>query len=457
MQNFNELITEPRLLQAIEVLGFSESTEIQAQALPVMLADQDILAQAKTGSGKTVAFSLALLFKLKPDLSRLQSLVLCPTRELADQVAKEIRAVARFIPNIKVLSLCGGIPVHTQLTSLVHEPHIIVGTPGRIQDLLNKQALKFDALQTVILDEADRMLDMGFLDSVKNILQQTPSHRKTWLFSATYPEAILEISKEFQNDPVKIHTTSQHDNSVIQQQFYKVEIQDKEQAVIKLLIKFQPERCLIFCNTKIDVKDVTDRLWKLGVPALELQGDLEQRDRDETLVQFANGSCRVMVATDVAARGLDIKSLPMVVLFELSEDAELHVHRIGRTGRAGETGLACCLVAPSEMGRLTKIEQANEYVINWKNLPKENTQENLPKALMKTLVIDAGRQDKLRPGDILGALTGACELSATDIGKIDIFPTRSYVAISQTLIAGTLKKLQSENIKGRKFRIHSLK
>ncbi|HNV84892.1 MAG TPA: ATP-dependent RNA helicase DbpA [Arenimonas sp.] len=457
MKKFTELTgLAPSLLQAVEALGYTEMTEIQAGALPLMLNSQDVLAQAKTGSGKTAAFGLALLAKLQSEQGRLQSLVLCPTRELADQVSKEIRALARFIPNVKVLSLCGGIPLRPQLASLAHEPHIVVGTPGRIQELIDKEALKLDALQSVILDEADRMMDMGFLDSVKAILKKTPNNRSTWLFSATYPEEIRAISKQFQKNPTEVTVESQHDESVIQQLFYQVEPNDKPEAVIALLMEHQPESCLIFCNTKIDAKGLTDVLWKRGISAIELHGDLEQRDRDETLVQFANGSSRVLVATDVAARGLDIKALPMVIAYELPSDADIHVHRVGRTGRAGETGLALSLVSSREMGRTSKIEEIIGTPIAWTRLPSRGNSLSMPAPAMKTLVIDAGRQDKLRPGDVLGALTGVGGLKANQIGKIDVFATRAYVAIQSAFIDSVMQKLRAGKIKGRNFRVRKL-
>lgn len=457
MKKFTELSgLAPSLLQAVDALGYTEMTEIQAGALPLMLNGQDLVAQAKTGSGKTAAFGLALLSRLQSEQGRLQSLVLCPTRELADQVSKEMRALARFIPNIKVLSLCGGIPLRPQLASLAHEPHIVVGTPGRIQELIDKEALKLDALQSVILDEADRMMDMGFLDAVKNILKKTPATRNTWMFSATYPDEIRAISKQFQKNPTEVTVESQHDDSVIQQLFYQVEPNDKPEAVIALLMEHQPESCLIFCNTKIDAKNLTDILWKRGISAIELHGDLEQRDRDETLVQFANGSSRVLVATDVAARGLDIKALPMVIAYELPSDADIHVHRVGRTGRAGETGHALSLVSSREMGRISKIEEIIGAPIAWTKLPSRGRSLSMPVPAMKTMVIDAGRQDKLRPGDILGALTGIGGLKANQIGKIDVFATRAYVAIQHNAIENVIPKLRAGKIKGRNFRVRKL-
>jgi len=457
MQEFNELTAlPPSLLKAVAALDYQSMTAIQAEALPVMLNGQDVLAQAMTGSGKTAAFALSILASLVTEQRNLQSLVLCPTRELADQVSKEIRALARFIPNVKVLSLCGGISIRPQLASLEHEPHIVVGTPGRIQDLLDREALKLDNLNNVVLDEADRMLDMGFLDAVKAILQLTPKARRTWLFSATYPPEIMSISKQFQQSPVLIKVSTQVDASLITQLFYKVDAQRKPQAVLSLLQDQQADSCLVFCNTKIRVRELTDYLWEQKVPAIALQGDMEQREREEALVQFANGSIRIMIATDVAARGLDIKALPLVIAYEIANSTDLHTHRIGRTGRAGEAGIALSLVAPEETPRLARLDTDKNAPLSWSTLPAIKNTKALAPPAMATLVIDAGRQDKLRPGDIVGALTGEGGLDKGQIGKIDVFATRAYVGIARDVIAQLLQNLRSIKIKGKKFRTRKL-
>ncbi len=457
MSKFSELSLPPGLLQAVEALGYQSMTPIQAGALPQLLAGRDVLARAKTGSGKTAAFALALLAHLDSEVVSLQSLVLCPTRELADQVSKEIRALARFTPNVKVLSLCGGISIRPQLASLTHLPHIVVGTPGRIQDLLARQVLPLEGVQSVILDEADRMLDMGFLEAVEKILRQTPSQRQTGLFSATYPPEIAALSERFQREPVEVTVDGAHDAGVIAQDFFRVEPGDKPAAVLDLLRQHQPESCLIFCNTKIDVRDLTQALREHGAAALALHGDLDQREREETLVQFANGSARVLVATDVAARGLDIKALPMVISYEPPGDADVHVHRIGRTGRAGETGRVLNLVSGREMSRLDRIEAALGGAIDWRRLPGSASSRPLPAAAMQTLIIDAGRKDKLRPGDILGALTGSAGLAAAQIGKIDLFATRAYVAIHTAVADQAFRSLGESKIKGRKIRVRQFK
>jgi ATP-dependent RNA helicase DbpA len=453
---FAELPLPEPLLRGVESIGYQTLTEIQAGALPPMLQGLDIVAQARTGSGKTAAFGLALLARLPPNPARLQSLVLCPTRELADQVCKEIRALARFVPNIKILALCGGVPIRAQLASLTHEPHIVVGTPGRIQELLRREALRLDALECVVLDEADRMLDMGFVDAMRAVLRQAPAARNTWLFSATYSEEIRRISGEFQRAPLDVTVQSHHDETVIVQRFYRVEPGAKVDAIVSLLLEQQPASCLVFCNTRVDTREVTQALWKRGIPVIALHGELEQRERDEALLQFANGSFRVMVATDVAARGLDIESLAMVIAHELPNDADTHVHRIGRTGRAGQSGLALSLVASREMERVAAIEALPGTRVEWCRLPSRGESLTLPVPAMKTLLIEAGRQQKLRPGDIVGALTGEAGLHASQIGTIDIFADRSYVAIEHALLDSTLQRMRNGKIKGRNIRVRKL-
>jgi len=457
MQSFSDLSALPSVLQqATAALGYEQMTAIQSAALPVMLERRDVIAQALTGSGKTAAFGLALLALLDAESPRLQSLVLCPTRELAEQVCKELRALARFIPNLKILSLCGGVPVGVQINSLVHEPQVVVGTPGRLIDLLDKNLLKLDALQSVVLDEADRMLDMGFLEQVSHILEYTPGTRLTWLFSATYSPEVRALSQRFQREPQAVTVESQHSTDTITQYFYSVEPAVRSEAVLGLLLQQQPTGCLVFCNTRNDVRDLTDFLWKRGIPALALHGELEQRDRDETLLQFANGSCRVLVATDVAARGLDIKALPLVLAYELPNDPDNHTHRIGRTGRAGESGLAISLVASGERPRLERIEKIAGCKYRIIALPPRSQHSSLPAPAFTTVVIDGGRQDKLRPGDIVGAFTGDGGLTAGQLGKIDVLPTRAYVAVQSAAVPALLQKLKSSKIKGRSFRVRKL-
>jgi len=353
---FSSLPLTPGLLANIQSLDYQVMTPIQAQSRPAILKGRDLLAQAKTGSGKTAAFAIGILHKLEVKTYRTQALVLCPTRELADQVSKELRLLARAIPNTNILTLCGGKPMGPQLASLERNPHIVVGTPGRVLKHLGKGTLKPDALNMLVLDEADRMLDMGFHDDIMSIIEMTPRQRQTLLFSATYPDEIKEISHAIQIDPVDIRVESLHDNKQIEQIFYEIQKGERTKTLVALLQHYRPESSVVFCNRKQQCQELAEELWQQGFHAQALHGDLEQRERDQVLVQFANKSSSVLIATDVAARGLDIKDLEAVINFELSPDPEIHIHRIGRTGRAGNAGLALSLFMASEAKKVTAIE-----------------------------------------------------------------------------------------------------
>ncbi len=455
--SFGALALAPPLAQAIDVLGFTHMTPVQAHALPALLAGQDVIAQARTGSGKTVAFGLALLARLDADLAAVQALVLCPTRELAEQVSAEIRRLARFIPNLRVVTLCGGVPVRTQKPSLEHAPHVIVGTPGRILDHLARATVRFDALRVLVLDEADRMLDMGFLDAINDVVAQTPATRQTLLFSATYPDEIRAMSRRLQRKPVDV--TVDHGDAVaaVEQLFYEVDADRKLDALAALLGQHAPESALVFCHTRNDVRDVAEQLGRRGYSVLALHGELEQRERDEVLLRFAHKSCTLLVATDVAARGLHIEGLPMVIAWELPVVADVHVHRIGRTGRAGDTGLALSLIAPRERERVAAIEARQGHPVRWGKLPSMRA-ASVPApapapAPMVTFMIDGGKQDKLRPGDLLGALTGDVGLPGDAVGKIDILPQRAYVSVKREHAERALAGLRKGKIKGRTFRV----
>ncbi|MCI1897377.1 MAG: ATP-dependent RNA helicase DbpA [Enterobacter sp.] len=443
-------------LDNLNELGYLAMTPVQAAALPAILEGRDVRAQAKTGSGKTAAFGLGVLQRIDAGLFQTQSLVLCPTRELADQVAGELRRLARFLPNTKILTLCGGQPFGAQRDSLQHPPHIIVATPGRLLDHLQKGTVSLDALQTLVMDEADRMLDMGFTDAIDEVIRFAPASRQTLLFSATWPEAIAAISGRVQQNPVTIEIDSVDALPAIEQQFYETSQNGKIPLLQKLLSKHQPASCVVFCNTKKDCQAVCDALESAGQSALALHGDLEQRDRDQTLVRFSNGSARVLVATDVAARGLDIKSLELVINFELAWDPEVHVHRIGRTARAGNSGLAISLCAPEEAQRANILSEMLQLKLDWISAPVNVTIVPL-KAEMVTLCIDGGKKAKMRPGDILGALTGDIGLDGADIGKIVVHPAHVYVAVRQSVANKAWKQLQNGKIKGKTCRVRLLK
>lgn len=456
MTEFSGLTLIEPLQRAVAEVGYVEMTPVQATSLPGILAGRDVVAQARTGSGKTAAFALGLLSTLDATVVRLQGLVLCPTRELADQVSREIRRLARFIPNVKVLTLTGGVPLRPHLASLAHEPHIVVGTPGRILELVEKQALPLQALKVLVLDEADRMLDMGFADAIDAILQATPQQRQTLLFSATIPRSIREISGQYQREALDVTVDTESDEASIEQTFFEVDPEDKVAALESLLLHYRPETAVVFCNTRNEVRAVAEDLTERGFSVLSLHGELDQREREEMLVRFANRSCTVLVASDVAARGLDIADLAMVINFDIATDADTHLHRIGRTGRAGRRGLALSLCSLRELSRTKVIEQRAGEPLNWQPVPEHAVDAEPLTAPFVTLAVDAGRQDKLRPGDLLGALTGEAGLPGTAVGKIDVFPTRTYVAIDRASHVHAIKRLRAGKIKGRTFRIRKI-
>jgi ATP-dependent RNA helicase DbpA len=455
MTEFATLALIDPLQRGLKEVSYVEMTPVQASSLPAILAGRDVVAQARTGSGKTAAFALGLLAALDATSVKLQGLVLCPTRELADQVSREIRRLARFIPNTKVLTLCGGVPLRPHLASLSHEPHIVVGTPGRILELIQMEALPLNAVKILVLDEADRMLDMGFADDLRSIIEATPAERQTLLFSATIPQSIREISRELQRDPLDITVPDLPDEITIEQTFFEVDEHQKLAALEALLLHYRPESVVVFCNTRQDVRSVSEALDARGFAVLSLHGELDQREREEMLVRFANRSCTVLVASDVAARGLDITDLAMVVNFDIAADADTHLHRIGRTGRAGRRGVALTLCLPRESSRANRIEDRLGKQLQWATVPSPSDSAPLL-APFVTIAVDAGRQDKLRPGDLLGALTGDAGLPATAVGKIDVFPTRTYVAIAREWHDKALRRLRAGKIKGRTFRIRSI-
>lgn len=457
MTSFATLNLSPALLPGLDALNLIGMTAIQQQSLPDLLAGRDVLAQAPSGSGKTVAFALGVLQRVELSLTRVQAVVLCPTRELADQVGKQVRKLGIGLPNLKLSLLYGGVPLGPQIASLTqHHPHIVVGTPGRIQELLRKKHLHLGAARLLVLDEADRMLDMGFEEAIREIIGKLPSQRQNLLFSATFPDAIRTLAGRLLRDPLEVHVEGQAEAPAIDERFFEVDLTRKPSALAAILEAERPESCVVFCNTRQDVNTVTIDLSGRGVSALALHGELEQRDRDEVLLRFANRSCRVLIASDVAARGLDIEALAMVVNYELPTDADTYRHRIGRTARAGLSGYAISLVSPREMPRALAMESARGERLCWGVVPSVATRgcgKHTLTAAMVSLRIDAGKTDKLRAGDILGALTGDAGLPGAAIGKIDIFPTRAYVAIAREHAATALKRLQAGRIKGRNFRV----
>ena len=456
--DFARLPLSPAALANLQALGYERMTPIQAASLPLSLAGRDLIAQARTGSGKTAAFTLPLLANLNPRRFAVQALVLCPTRELADQVAGEVRRLARAEDNIKVLTLCGGSPVQPQLVSLSHGAHIVVGTPGRVLDHLDRASLALDALATLVLDEADRMLDMGFADEIKQVLKHCPAQRQTLMFSATYPDGVQALATRFMRQPQTVTIKETHAPEQIRQLFIEVTETQRLHAVSLLLKHHRPVSTLAFCNTKQQCRDLVAVLQAQGISALELHGDLDQRDRDQVLVRFANRSCSVLVATDVAARGLDIAQLEAVINVDISPEVEVHTHRVGRTGRAGETGLAVSLASMDEMGRVGNIEHAQGRAFEWLPLAALQAAEDAPPPLppMVTLQILGGRKEKIRAGDVLGALTKDLGLDGAQIGKISINEFSTYVAVAREIAPQALRGLSAGKVKGRSVKVRQL-
>lgn len=455
--SFSTLGLRDPLFTNLASLGYETMTPIQVQSLPMLLKKSDVIAQAKTGSGKTAAFALALLNDLNTRLFAVQALVLCPTRELAQQVSEAIRRLARLMPNVKLLNLSGGMPFTPQLDSLKHGAHIVVGTPGRIQKHLDKKSLVLNQLNILVLDEADRMLDMGFFDDIKQIIHRCPSTRQTVLFSATYPVEIENLANNVMRNPQKIQI--EEDNELtIEQRFYEVTNPAHKLPLLKaLLLHYKPASTLIFCNTKEQTVQVAQQLNQAGFSAITLNGDMEQIDRDLAMIRFGNKSCSILVATDVAARGLDIKELPAVINFDLAFELDVHIHRIGRTGRAGHKGLALTLTLPSDGQRLCTMEQHASIPLIWEktdHLKSAASPVFLPE--MVTLCLNAGRKDKIRPGDILGSLTKEAGLSGTHIGQITISALNSYVAIHKNYADKAYLHFKHAKLKGRKVLVKKI-
>ncbi|MSP72621.1 MAG: ATP-dependent RNA helicase DbpA [Myxococcales bacterium] len=463
----------PALCRAIEVLGFQTLTPIQERSLPPILAGRDVLALGPTGSGKTLAFAAGLLTRVDISVQQVQGLVVCPTRELAEQVSAEVRKLARFMPNLRVLTLYGGVPKRAQVASLSPPPHIVVGTPGRLLDHLTRGSLTLAGLRVLVLDEADRMLDLGFADNIADLVKLTPRKRQTLLFSATFPSSLSTLAKSLMNDPLSLlaetidNESEKEANAApdpdanaapkIEQLFFEVESSQRLDFVRALLLEYRPTSALVFCHTREDTRDVAASLSKQGFSVLALSGELEQREREEVLVRFSNGSCMVLVATDVAARGLDIKAIGAVIAWELPKDPDVHIHRIGRTGRAGKSGLALSLCTPRERDRAAAIAERQGLSLKWAVLERTGASKARPGvASMRTVVIEGGRADKLRPGDVLGALCGEIGLAGDDVGQITLTTTRTFVAIRRERSQDAVSGLRAGKIKRRTYRVSLL-
>jgi ATP-independent RNA helicase DbpA len=455
--DFQSLNIRPELHEALKHVGYREMTPIQAVGVPLMLQGQDIIGQAKTGSGKTAAFGLVLLQNIDTDKAEVQALILCPTRELSDQVEAELRCLAQRMPNTRIVTVCGGRPSRDQVKALQGGCHIVVGTPGRLGKQQRNGHLNLGAVKTLVLDEADRMLDMGFLEQVHDLVQFCPKERLTLLFSATFPKEIFNLSKQVQRQPQRISVDNQHVPEKISQLVFTCDRGERKQTVANILAEYRPETSLIFCHTR-DACDAMARFLKeKGAFALALHGGMEQREREDTLLQFTNGSASILVSTNVASRGLDIPALPMVIVSELAPDPESHLHRIGRTGRAGEVGCAISVVCgPKEKERLRQIEKFLEQSLQpGPTLPTGKDLAFLTPSF-RTLLVLSGRKDKLRKGDLLGSLIKDGGIPADAIGQIDLMEKICAVAMRRDFANEALRHLQSGRIKGKRVRAQLL-
>jgi len=439
MPSFDTLPLPKELLSNLDQIGYKTMTPIQEKSLPHILKGSDLIAQAKTGSGKTAAFGIGVLLGIDVKKKHPQALIITPTRELASQVAEELRRLARFIPNLKILTLAGGTPMRGQIESLKHGAHIIVGTPGRLRDHQSRESIDLSHIRYVVLDEADRMLDMGFLDEINKILSNVNKLHQTLLFSATFDGSIKSLCKEVTNDAIEVKVDTTHEATNIQEEFFYTTKEDRFDSLLKVLKSYKPDSCIIFANTKQLAKELCEDLISQNFSALDLQGDLDQKDRDETLLQFANKSCSILVATDVASRGLDIPDVSLVINYDTARNDETYTHRIGRTARAGKSGVAVTLSSKKtpNIKDISSLKYDKRFTIQ---------------APMKTICILGGKKKKLRAGDILGALTKDQKLKGEDIGKINITDNLSYVAVTSSLVQKAANIIKDGKIKGKKFK-----
>ncbi len=369
MENLLEELLDERIARAVKEMGFEKLSPIQSEAIPYLLEGDDIIGQAQTGTGKTAAFGIPILQKVDPEFRKLQAIILCPTRELAIQAAEELRKMAKYMHGIKILPIYGGQEISKQIIGL-KGVQIIVGTPGRVMDHMRRHTIKLDHVSMVVLDEADEMLNMGFREDMETILGQIPNEHQTALFSATMPKPILEITNQFQNNARMIKVAAKELTiPLVSQRYYKIKSQDKDAACVRLLEYYQPKLCLIFCNTKRKVDELAEVLKKAGFQAEGLHGDMSQHQRDVAMNRFRNGSTNILIATDVAARGIDVDDVEAVINYDIPQDNEYYVHRIGRTGRAGRTGRSFTFVGGREQRRLHEIERVCHTVIEERKLP----------------------------------------------------------------------------------------
>lgn len=375
--NFEELNIDPRMLRAVSDMGFEEASPIQVQAIPALMDGKDVIGQAQTGTGKTAAYSIPMLQRINPDLKKLQAVVLCPTRELAVQVAEEIRKIAKYMSDIKVLPVYGGQEIVKQIKSLKSGVQIVVGTPGRVMDHMRRKTVRFDDVAMVVLDEADEMLDMGFREDMETILTDIPGERQTVMFSATMSKEIMDIAATFQKNPQTIKVVRKELTvKNIEQYYFEVKPRSKDEVLCRLIDIYNPKLSVVFCNTKRQVDDLISVLKGRGYFADGIHGDMKQMQRDRVMSDFRSGKTEILIATDVAARGIDVDDVDIVFNYDLPQDEEYYVHRIGRTGRAGRSGMAFSFVSGKEVYKLKEIERYCKTKIKVKQIPTMDDVKN---------------------------------------------------------------------------------
>ena len=512
---FDELNIDERILRAVEDMGFEETSPIQTQAIPAVLEGIDVIGQAQTGTGKTAAYSIPVLQKINPDVKKPQAIVLCPTRELAVQVAEEIRKLVKYMSDIKVLPVYGGQEIVRQIKSLKAGVQIIVGTPGRVMDHMRRKTVKFDSVSMVILDEADEMLDMGFREDMETILTETPEDRQTVMFSATMPKAIMDIARNFQKDARIIKVVRKELTvSNIEQFYYEVRPKNKTEVLCRLIDIYNPRLSVVFCNTKRQVDELISELKGRGYFADGIHGDMKQQQRDRVMDDFRSGKVDILIATDVAARGIDVDDVDMVFNYDIPQDEEYYVHRIGRTGRAGRSGMALSFISGKEVYKLKDIERYCKTKILAKPVPSlddvKNTKlDNMFDKIRQTieeggltdmvnlveehvnqeeytsmdmligdtldredeveefhfdtdkddsrmvrLFINIGKKDKIKPANILGAIAGESGMPGKLVGAIDMMDNYTFVDVP-AIHAEKILKAMNDNvqIKGRRVNV----
>ena len=458
MATFDSLPVHPDIVRSLKDNHITELSPVQAATLPVSLENRDVMAQAQTGSGKTLAFAIPCIQAVDTSVYHPQAVILCPTRELAEQVAGQVRMAARYIPNLKVLTLCGGQPMGPQIQSLKHGSHIVVGTPGRVMDHVQRRRLDLSGIRCRVLDEADRMLDMGFEEDLSVIFSAVPENVQTLLMSATYTDEVASIAQTYLRQAEHIDvTTEQSHTPDIEQVAYETLPHTKMQTLKAVLTHHQPDSVIVFCNTRRQVAEVVDELITEGFSADGLQGDMEQQARTDVLMRFASDALNVLVATDVAARGLDIEDVACVVNFSVSEEPEAHVHRIGRTARAGKQGIAVTLLTPEDVIHWKKITERASSAIPEKGAQALRFHKNrIVQPEYDCIVLQAGKKQKLRPGDLVGALTKDADVPGEDIGNIAVQSSQSYIAVKLRSVKRAMRLFREGKIKGKRVRAKRL-